>query len=425
MGIFSAIGNLVRRPQAASQSKSGGDRITSADDLDRAIRQAGMGTASGVAVTPESAMRVSAVYGCIRLISGAVANLPIDVKERVDDKTRESRPDHALWSVLRRKPNRWQTPSQFKRMLTAHLLLRGNAYAYIVRSRGRVIALNPLHPDRVKVEQNDDLSLGYAYTLKNGRKVDLRQDEVMHLVGLTLDGVTGLSVIAYARETIGLSLSQERHGATTFRNAARPSMVLQHQGKLSPEAQANLKSGLEDYRQGGESEGGVLIIEEGMQIKEITMSAQDVQWIESRKFSRSDIAMFFGVPPHMIGDTEKTTSWGTGIENMGLGFVIYTLEDHLTTWEETIARDLIAEPSVYARFNRRALLRGDSKSRTTFYQSALQWGWMSPNEVRAYEDLNPREGGNIYYDPPNTAGGDTDPAAPSREENPDDPSQSA
>ena len=134
------------------------------------------------------------------------------------------------------------------------------------------------------------------------------------------------------------------------------------------------------------------------------MTAEDAQWIESRKFSRTDIAMFFGVPPHMIGDTEKSTSWGSGIEQQSIGFVTYTLEDHLTTWEETANRDLITDSSIYARFNRRALVRGDIKTRTEHYVKMLQWGVYSPNEVRAREDENPRADGDVYYDPPNTAG---------------------
>ncbi|OWU83815.1 phage portal protein [Oceanicola sp. 22II-s10i] len=390
--------------RSAAQPSGGGEIISGPDDLERVIRTAGMGTLSGVSVTADTAMRTAAVYACVRLLSGTVANLPLHVKERVDSLTREDRPDHALWSVLRRSPNGWQTPSQFRRMMQAHLLLRGNAYAQIVRSRGRVIALNPLHPDRMEVKQGDDLELAYTYLRRDGRKVRLDAKEVFHLVGLTLDGVKGVSVITYARETIGLSLAQERHGATTFKNSARPSIVLRHPNKLGKEGLEFLRSSLDDYRQGGEAEGKALILEEGMETSQLSMTAEDAQWIESRKFSRGDIAMFFGVPPHMIGDTEKSTSWGSGIEQMGLGFVTYTLEDHLTTWEETINKALIVEPDVYARFNRRALLRGDTKARQGFYTSMMQWGAMSPNEVRALEDMNPREGGDIYYPPPNTAG---------------------
>src|SRR5690606_18901509 len=290
--------------------------------------------ADGIGRNGNTEQRHAAVYACVRIISGAVATLPLHIKRRVDERTREDASDTPIWTVLRRKPNRWQTPSQFRRMLQAHLLLRGNAYTMIVRSRGQVQELIPLHPDRVEVNQTDDLALEYIYTRQDGRRIRLAQTEVFHLVGLTLDGVHGVSAIAYARETIGLSLAMEDHGATTFRNGARVSGVLKHPNKLGPEAVAHLKAGLEEFRSGGEQEGKNLILEEGMDYARIAMTAEDAQWIESRKFSRTDIAMFFGVPPHMIGDTEKSTSWGTGIEQQSIGFVAYTLEDHLTMWEE-------------------------------------------------------------------------------------------
>ncbi|MFC4623839.1 phage portal protein, partial [Daeguia caeni] len=188
-------------------------------------------------------------------------------------------------------------------------------------------------------------------------------------------------------------------------NGARVSGVLKHPNKLGPEAVANLRAGLEEFRSGGEQEGKNLILEEGMDYARIAMTAEDAQWLEARKFSRTDIAMFFGVPPHMIGDTEKSTSWGTGIEQQSIGFVAWTLEDHLTMWEEAINRDLIgAEDDLYARFNRAALVKGDIKARWEAYVKGLQWGVYSPNEIRTLEDQNPRDGGDIFYPPPNTAG---------------------
>lgn len=391
-------------PRASYQGAGGGVIIDTPQKLEEAIRS-GSSSLSGAAVTPNSAMRVATVYACVRIRSGAVATLPLHIKRRVDERTREDASDSPLWKVMRRRPNRWQTPSQFRRMLQAHLMLRGNAYAMIVRSRGNILELVPLHPDRVECTQNDDLSLAYVYTRKDGRRVALKQAEVFHLVGLTLDGVHGISAIAYARETIGLSLAMEDHGATVFKNGARVSNVLRHPGKLGKEGLEFLKASLDDYRAGGESEGKALILEEGMDVTPLSMTAQDAQWIESRKFSRTDIAMFFGVPPHMIGDTEKSTSWGTGIEQQSIGFVTWTLEDDLTMWEEAINRDLIGEDeTLYARFNRAALVKGDIKARWEAYVKGLQWGVVSPNEVRTLEDLNPREGGDIYYDPPNTAG---------------------
>ena len=424
--IFGGSASRTPEPRAAVQSAGGGVVITTSEQLEEVLRT-GNATASGVMVTPEKAMRAAAVYACVRIRSGVPANMPLHIKRRIDQRTREDASDHPLWSIFSRRPNRWQTPSQFKRMMTAHLLLRGNAYALIVRSRGAVKELIPLHPDRVECKQADSLALEYTYTRKDGRRIVLPQADVFHLVGLTLDGVHGVSVITYARETIGLSLAQEDHGATVFKNGARVSMVLSHKGKLGKEGVENLRSSLDEFRAGGEKEGKALILEEDMKADKLAMTSEDAQWIESRKFSRSDIAMFFGVPPHMIGDTEKSTSWGTGIASQTQGFVTFCAEDDLTTWEETINRDLVAETDkdIYARFNRASLVKGDIKMRWDAHVKALQWGVMSPNEVRALEDLNPREGGDIYYPPPNTAGDDKpEDDKPEREEG-DEPAQAA
>lgn len=394
------------QPRASYQAAGGGVVINTSQQLEEALR-GGAVTASGTTVTADNAMKTSAVYASVRIISGAVANMPVHLKKKVDERTREDASDQPLGFVLRRKPNRWQTPSQFRRMMQAHLLLRGNAYAMIVRSIGVVKELVPLHPDRVECKQNDDLTLDYIYTRKDGRKIRLPQKEVMHLVGLTLDGVHGVSAITYARETIGLSLSMENHGATTFKNGARVSNVMTHPGKVGPEGLEFLKASLDEYRSGGESEGKALILEEGMSVTPLAMTSEDAQWLEGRVFSRVDIAMFMGVPPSMIGDNSGSDSnWGTGLEQKSIGFVTYTLEDWLTTWEETIWRDLIADsdPDMYVKFNRAALVKGDLKSRWEAYVKGLQWGVYSPNEIRALEDQNPREGGDVYYDPPNTAG---------------------
>jgi len=399
-------------PAPRAEIGDGGIIIQSAEDLEVALRNGGL-TASGAAVSAGSAMRVGAVFACVRLISGGVANLPLHIKRRVGPQVREDASDHALWDVLRRKPNRWQSASTFRRMMQANLLLRGNAYAQIVRSRGRVIALNPLHPDRVECTQRDDLSLRYVYTRRDGGRVEIQQDDMFHVIGLTLDGITGVSVITYARETIGLALSQEQHGASTFKNGARVGGILSHPGKLGEEGIKNLRESLDHFRAGGAREGRDLITEEGMTYTRMALTAEDAQWIESRKFSRADIAMFFGVPPHMIGDTEKSTSWGTGIEHQSIGFVTWTLEDHLTAWEDAIGLRLVKddEPDIYARFNRAAIVKGDIKARWEAYTKALQWGVYCPDDVLALEDMNPRADGlgGQYYDPPNTAGGQPKP----------------
>jgi len=393
-------------PRAAVQDAGGGVIISTSSQLEEYLR-AGDQSRSGVVVNAGNALRSGPVYGCIRLLSGPPATLPLHIKRRVDARRRDDASDTPLWRVLNRKPNRWQKPHQFKRMMMAHVLLRGNAIALKVESRGELKELIPLNPDRVEIKQNDDLSISFDYTRKNGGKTTFAQKEIFHLYGLTLNGYSGVTPITYARETIGLSLAQEDHGATTFKNGARVGGVLKHPGKLGNDAQQNLRASLEEYRGGGEREGKNLILEEGMSYERMGMTAIDAQWVESRQLSRSDIAMFFGVPPSMIGDNSGSDSnWGTGLEQKANGFITFTLEDYLTMWEEAITVDLNSDEAIYARYNRAALVKGDIKTRWEAYVKGLQWGVWSPNEVRALEDQNPREGGDIYYPPPNTAGGD-------------------
>lgn len=409
----------VEPPMNAVQSSGGGVMITTPQQLDEYLKT-GSQTKSGAVVNASTALRNGTVYACVRIISGPPATLPLQIKRRVDDRVREDASDSPLWNLLNRRPNRWQKPHQFKRMLMAHVLLRGNALCLIVRSRGAITELIPLHPDRVEITQRDDLSVNYRYAHPNGGIVDFSQKEIFHLFGLTLNGYSGVTPITFARETIGLALAQEEYGASTFKNGARVSGTLKHPNKLGLEGQNILKASLDDYREGGENEGKFLILEEGMTFERMAMTAVDAEWIEGRKLSRSDIAMFYGVPPSMIGDNSGSDSnWGTGLEQKANGFVTFTLEDYLTMWEEGITIDLNSDPRIYAKFNRAALVKGDIKTRWEAYVKALQWGVYNPNEIRALEDLNPREGGDDYYLPPNTSG--SDPAKDNQDSNNDNP----
>lgn len=410
-------------PRAMVQSSDGGREIVSPQQLDEYLRS-GRESASGASVTAESAMRTAVIYGSVRLITGAIGNTPLQMKRRVDARTREDASDDPLARILCRPRKGRLTPSAFRRMLTAHLILRGNGYALIVRSMGRVIDLIPMHPDRVKVEQLDDLSLVYTYTRRDGRQIVLPQEDVFHLLGLTFNGYRGVTPITYAREAIGMALTTERHGAKVFANGASLGLHFSHPNKIGQDAKDHLKASLEDYR-GAENAGKAIVTEEGMKIEAIGMTSEDAQYIETRKFTRTELEMFLGVPGFMLGDTDKGSNWGTGLEQQRSGFVAYTLEDYYTAWEETIARDLLPEEtSLYARFNRNAVVRGDLATRWKAYVQALQWGVFSPNKVLELEDENPREGGDIYYDPPNTAGL-TGGADPSDKEDPDEPAKTA
>lgn len=392
-------------PRAEIIAPDGGFTITSMEELEAAIRGYNV-AANGVAVTPDTALRVGAVFGCMRVLCGPPATLPFQVKRRVDDRTRANASDTRIWSILNRKPNSWQKPAVFKRMLTAHVILRGNGYALKVNAtRGGIQELIPLHPDRVEPIQNDDLTVDYKWTRKNGTQITVPGADMLHLMLFTFDGVKGVTPITYARETIGLSLGMDRHMGKIAGNGARASGVLKSPNKLSDPAYENLKKSIEQYRAGGDKEGEIMLLEEGLEYQQIGLSPEDMQWIEGRKLSRSEICMFLGVPPSMIGDNSGNDSnWGTGLEQKKNGFLAFTEEDYLTMWEEAINLDCCDSEDLYARFNRSALVQSDTKARWEAYVKALQWGVMSPNEVREKEDMNPREGGDIYYPPPNTAG---------------------
>lgn len=353
-------------------------------------------------VSATDAMKVSAVWRCVNLISGKVGTLPLDLKRREGER-RVDAEEHDLWNILRRKPNQWQTPAEFRRMLQASVLLRGNGYAYIIRSAGRVIGLLPLNADNVEVKQERDLSLTYTVVLPSGQRTVLRQQDMLHLRGLTMDGVIGLSVLEYARENLNLSINTENHANSLFANGTMAGGVLTHPGKLGPEGQEALRDSLEYYRAGGAREGRDLILEEDMRYERLGMTSNDAQFIQTRVQTLAEIGMYFGVPLHMIGLNDKASSWGTGIEQMGIGFVTYTLQDWLTMWEQAIARDLIGDddPSLYAKFNINGLLQGDAKTRFEGYATARNWGWLSVNDIRALEDMNPIEDGDEYLQPLN------------------------
>lgn len=379
--------------------------IKDSGDLDRFLRGGDL-TASGTRVTADSALRNAAVFACTRIICGAVASMPCAVMRRGVNGSREPANDHWLSKLVKGRPNKGMKPGGFRRLLQMHLLMRGNAYCVKVRGVRGVSALLPLNPDRVQVFATEDGGRRYVYTRPAGGQVEYRQNEIMHLMGMSLDGITGLSVLSYARETIGLSQAVHQHGATFFANGTHCGSILKHKGQIGPQGQANLRASLDVFRNPDYAHR-TLILEEGMEFERIGMTQEDAQFIETAKLTRTDIAMFFGVPPHMIGDTEKSTSWGSGIEQQQQGFVAYSLEDWLQIWEEGYQFDLVPEAEqgeIYARFNRAALVRGDISTRTSAYVSALQFGWMSPNEVRALEDMNPRAGGDEFYLPPNAAG---------------------
>lgn len=374
-------------------------------DLVRLALTGGLESESGEFVSPDTAMKCSAVYSCVGILAESVAQLPLKVYRRMPDgRGKEEASDHPLWKLLGWAPNEWQTSQEFREMAMQHLCLRGNFYAYkVMDGRGIVRELLPLNPDQVTVEQLPDWSLAYRISFKDGHQETVGRAYVLHIRYRTLDGVRGISPILYHRDTVGLALTTLKHGSRVFKNGALPTGVLEHPGKLSQQALDRLReTWLSNY--GGANSGKTAVLEEGMKFSALTMSHQTMQYLETRAFQVEDIARIFRVPLHMIQSTEKATSWGSGIENMSLGFVQYTLLPWLKRFESVFWRDLLLpaeSQEIYTEFLVDGLLRGDVKNRYAAYQVAIQNGIMSPNEVRAKENMNPREGGDEYMSPKN------------------------
>lgn len=370
--------------------------IVNALTIDQALEMVGAGpTASGQLVTESTAMRVSAVYACVSLIAGAVAGLPLHVYRRLPDG-RERDAAHPLDGLLGARPSPWHTAPVFWETMTTALLLGGDMFAEIVRRGDVPIALLPLAPSRVKVTTDKAGALLYEIASPiDGRRQLLDAGAMFHVPGVGFDGRRGMSPIRHAaRQGVGIALAADEYSARFFQNGARPDFAITMSGAPSPDQIASLRSSWGE-RYGGASKSHLpAILTGGMDVKQLTLSAEDTQLIETRRFQVADIARVFGVPPHMIGETEKQTSWGTGVEQMSIGFVKYTLQRHLAKIEAECNRKLLpAASDRYVEFSLEGVLRGDSKARADYYRAALGGssgpGWMTPNEIRRLENLPP------------------------------------
>lgn len=361
----------------------------SAVELEALLRGEGSG------VTEGSALRVAAVYACVSLLSRSQAMLPLQLFVR-DGARRKLALEHPAAALLMGAPNRWQTPFDFEAMMVAHKHLRGNAYAFISELNGKVQELIPLNPARMRVVQRDDLTLDYVYKRRDGRERVYAQSEIHHRRGLCTDGVMGLSPLEAARRAIGLAIDMEAHGQKMFQNAAKPSGALKSPKPLTPEAAARLKSSFEAAHAGSENAYKTMVLEDGLEWVQIGMSSEDLQFIEGRKLQRSEIAMFFAVPPHMIGDIERGTSWGSGIEQQSLGFLVHTLNPHLVNDRQALMRDLIRgkDAAKYLISHDTSILtRAEFSTRQNGLEIQKRNGVINANEWREIEGLNPREDG--------------------------------
>jgi HK97 family phage portal protein len=353
----------------------------------------GYQAASGANVTVETAMRNPAMFRAVSLISYAIGMLPLHV---LNEETKE-KADHPLFRLLHREPNNWQTAFDFRTLMQLRVLVKGNAYALIVRSRqlrtGRdeIVRLVPLDPDLVTPVQNDDWSVSYKYQPNNGASRVIQPQDMFHLRGLSLDGVNGLSLVRQARDAIGLALSAEMAAGRLFKNGVMAGGVFKHPGKLSDPAYERLKGSLAE-KEGPENAGKTLILEEGMEWQAAASSAKDAQLTEFRKLQVEEIARITGVPRPLLMVDE--TSWGSGIQALGQFFVQYALNPWFEAWQQAAERSLLVadeKDRFSVKFNPGALLRGSTKDQGDFFAKALgaggQPGWMSPNEVRRLNDM--------------------------------------
>jgi len=364
------------------------------------------GSTAGKYVNERSAMQMTAVYSCVRILAEAVAGLPLHLYKYTESGGKEKAIDHPLYLLLHDEPNPEMSSFVFRETLMTHLLLWGNAYAQIIRNgKNEVIALYPLMPNKMSVDRDEHGQLYYTYQRSNeeaptmkGSSVILKPSDVLHIPGLGFDGLVGYSPIAMAKNAIGMAIACEEFGAKFFANGAAPSGVLEHPGTIKDPSR--VRDAWQSQFGGSSNSGKVAVLEEGMKYTPISISPEQAQFLETRKFQINEIARIFRVPPHMVGDLEKSSF--SNIEQQSLEFVKYTLDPWVIRWEQSIMRSLLTpeeKKTYYAKFNLDGLLRGDYQSRMNGYAIGRQNGWMSANDIRELENLDripEEEGGDLY-----------------------------
>ena len=363
-------------------------------------------SSAGKRVNERSAMQMTAVYSCVRILAEAVAGLPLHLYRYKEDGGKEKAIDHPLYLLLHDEPNPEMSSFVFRETLMTHLLLWGNAYAQIIRNgKNEIVALYPLMPNKMSVDRDENGHLYYTYyrgsdeAIKNKEfAVTLYPSDVLHIPGLGFDGLVGYSPIAMAKNAIGMAIACEEYGAKFFANGAAPGGVLEHPGTIKDPQR--VRESWQSTFGGSGNANKIAVLEEGMKYTPIGISPEQAQFLETRKFQINEIARIFRVPPHMVGDLEKSSF--SNIEQQSLEFVKYTLDPWVIRWEQSIQRSLLSadEKSRYfVKFNLEGLLRGDYQSRMNGYAIGRQNGWMSANDIRELENLDripAEDGGDLY-----------------------------
>lgn len=391
MGLFTSIKNMFG---------GGEQKSVTVDELAGMVGYS-YDSYSGVTVSDMRAMQTTAVFGCVRVLAESVGMLPCNIYK--DSKgSKEVASGEKLQKLVSFKPNNYMTPQEFWELLITCLCLRGNFYAYKVKALGETAELLPLDPGSVQPKLGNDWEPTYQVTFPNGDQKALTQDEIWHVRIFTVDGLNGLTPIGYARHAIGLNIATEEHGSSLFKNGARPSGILKTDQELNDQAFKRLRTDFRNNYEGNDAAFKTMILELGLDWKPITMTSEDAQFLETRKFGLDEICRIYRVPPHLVQNLDKATF--NNIEHLGLSFVNYSLVPYLTRIEQRINIGLVQKSKqgkLYAKFNAGALLRGDMKSRFEAYATGINWGIYSPNDCRELEDMNKREGGDIYLTPLN------------------------
>jgi len=376
------------------------DRLDSSDLAELIM---GSQAASGKVVNHETALAVSTVFACVRILGETVGSLPLHVYKKLDGGGKVRAHAHPLYDLLATRPNPWQTSMEWREQILEHLALRGNYYAAILRHGDDIVDdLIPFHPDRVTVNQLPDYSLVYEIYRKDGRLMVLQQKDVLHIRAMPgPDGITGRSVIGYQKDLFGAAMATQEYSGRLFRNDATPGVVIKYPKALTEDAIKRLKEGWNETYSGSANARKTAILEDGADIAKLSMNAEESQFIETRRLQRSEIAGLFRMPLMLLQADQQTATYASA-EQFMLSFMIHTIRPWLVRIEQSLHRQLFTAPKLYnPEFNPEGMLRGDIATRYKAYATGRQWGWLSVNDIRNRENENPIEGGDIYLTPTN------------------------
>lgn len=351
-------------------------------------------SAAGQNVNEKTMLQLSAVWSCVRLISETIASLPCHVYERTPDGRRVA-VNHPIYGLVHQRPNATTPPSVFWEGLIASMLLRGNGFAWMRKIGGRLISVDFLSPARLTIYTKVDGKNGYRYTLSNGKQVEIPESDIFRVPGFTLDGDWGVSTIEYGAQVFGSALGASNAANNTFENGLSPTVALTIDRIIKPEQREEFKKTVADIS-GAINAGKSPLLEAGMDAKTIGIKPSDAQLLESRNFSVEEICRWFRVPPHMVGHTSNTTSWGTGIEQQMIGFLTFTLLPWIIRLQQYINMHWLSpvdQAKFYVEFSIDGLLRADSASRATYLSTMVNNGLMTRDEGRIKDNL-PAMGGN-------------------------------